>query len=71
MMISTNSEAEKIIADFELSHAQVAQYLNVSTDTVKCWFEIDDSNNRQEMPTKELHFLKYCLMADNKRSQLF
>jgi DNA-binding transcriptional regulator YiaG len=69
MMISTNSEAEKIIADFELSHAQVAQYLNVSTDTVKCW--LDEGNGKQEMPIEELHFLKYCLMADNKRSQLF
>ena len=69
MMISTSSEAAKIVAELQVSHSQVAEYLNVSTDTVKCW--LDEGNGKQEMPIEELHFLKYCLMADNKRSQLF
>lgn len=69
-MSNTNSEAAKIIADLELSYNEVAQYLNVSTDIVKTWFD-GEVEQQEVMPEKELQFLKYCLMTDNKRSHLF
>ena len=70
-MNNTNLEAAKIIADLQLSHEQVAQYLNVSTDKVSCWLETDNSKAQDVMPESELNFLRYCLMTENKRSQLF
>jgi DNA-binding transcriptional regulator YiaG len=65
-----NAEAAKLIADLELSYNEVSRYLNVPVDTVKTWFEGEDEQ-QVDMPEKELYFLKYCLMSDNKRSNLF
>ncbi len=70
-MSTNNSQAMAIVADLGLSHEEVAQYLNVSTDVVDGWLSSDGSNEREEMPDSELNFLKYCLMTDNKRSHLF
>jgi DNA-binding transcriptional regulator YiaG len=70
-IMNTNLEAAKLIADLQLSHEQVAQYLNVSTDMVCRWLETDNSKAHEVMSQSDLHFLKYCLMTDNKRSQLF
>jgi hypothetical protein len=70
-MSTNNSQAMAIVADLGLSHEQVAQYLNVTTDVVDRWFGLDGSNEQEDMPDSELNFLKYCLMTDNKRSHLF
>jgi len=70
-MSTTNSQAMEIVADLGLSHAEVAQYLNVTTDVVEKWFGLDGSGEQEVMPDSELNFLKYCLMTDNKRSHLF
>ncbi len=67
----TNQEAAKIIADANLSLAQVAQYLNTSTDDVRRWLPDEGKNPIEEMPASDLQFLKYCLMADNTRTHLF
>ena len=69
-MHKTNSEAAKIIAEHALSDLEVARYLNVSIDLVKTWFGVANSQ-QQMMPESDLNFLKYCLMTDNNRSQLF
>ncbi len=69
-MYNTNIEAAQIIADLQLAETEVAKYLNVTTEMVKKWFH-EDKQHQVMMPEAELHFLKYCLMTDNKRSQLF
>lgn len=69
-MHKTNNEAAKIIAEHALSDIEVARYLNVSIDLVKTWFGVANSQ-QQMMPESDLNFLKYCLMTDNNRSQLF
>lgn len=65
-----NAEAAKLIADLELSYDEVSRYLNVPVDTIKTWFE-GEADQQTDMPEKELYFLKYCLLSDNKRSHLF
>ena len=69
-MYNTNKEAAEIIANLQLSEKEVAKYLNVTTDVVKKWFE-QDKQQQAAMPEADLHFLKYCLMTDNKRAHLF
>ncbi len=70
-MSTINEQAMAIVAELGLSHEEVAQYLNVSTDVVDKWFGMDGTGEQEAMPDSELNFLKYCLMTDNKRSHLF
>lgn len=70
-MTTINQQALAIVEDLALSRQQVAQYLNVTTESVDNWFAQEDSPSHEVMPESELNFLKYCLMTDNKRSHLF
>jgi len=70
-MNSNNTELAHITEQAQLTRAEIAQYLNVSIEKVDGWLEADSSKKQEEMPESELHFLKYCLMSDNKRAHLF
>ena len=70
-MNSTNTELAQIIEQTQITRAEIAQYLNVLVEKVDGWLEVDSSKKQDEMPESELHFLKYCLMSDNKRTHLF
>lgn len=70
-MMNTNGQAAKIIADVNMGHEQVPQYLNVSMNLVKRWFRENCSVEAELMSDSDLYFLKYCLMTDDTRAHLF
>jgi DNA-directed RNA polymerase specialized sigma24 family protein len=70
-MTDSNRELVLLIKELHLSHAEVAEHLDVPLSKVIRWTADDDDKNQEMMPESELRLLKYTLMAENKRSLLF
>lgn len=70
-MSNTNHELVSMMKDLHLSSLDIMRCLDVPLLMVKQWTAEDGNLDQQEMPAEELHLLKFSLMSENKRSQLF
>jgi hypothetical protein len=54
----------RLLEHFDLSHQEVAEMLDVSLDTVKCWLKPQTSKNSNPVPTWAPKLLCYMLVDD-------
>lgn len=70
-MPNTNHELVLMMKDLHLSSLDIMTCLDVPLVKVIQWTAEDGNQVQQVMPEEELHLLKFSLMTENKRSQLF